>query len=78
MGLPKKERGAGLSPAPLIHLLRCYTNVQVSNTCMHAEESDSVPGAIISIRKLRTNINIAIFVVVATCLCSIFFNHPLF
>src|SRR6266566_5495540 len=72
-----KKRGAGLSPAPLLRLLRCYTDVQVCNTCMPAEESDFLLGAM-SIRKVRVNIDIGIINSLAICSCSIFLCFPLF
>jgi hypothetical protein len=50
MGMPQKERGAGLSPAPLIRLWSYYTSVLVNIACVHAEDSDILAGAIISIR----------------------------
>jgi hypothetical protein len=50
MGLPKKERGAGLSPAPLIRLWNYYTSILANIACMHVEDSDSLSGAMISIR----------------------------
>jgi hypothetical protein len=43
----QKERGAGVSPAPLVHYSVAALTSQVSIARVHAEDSDTLPDTII-------------------------------
>jgi len=50
MSTPQKRKGRRSVACAPHTFLSCYTHVLVCNTCMHAEDSDFLPGAKISIR----------------------------
>ncbi len=63
-----------LRPFLFVSFYMCYV---VDNSRVHAEGSDNLAGAIISIRRVQTNMDIGITTVLTMCLCSIFLNYPL-